>query len=86
MGRRPRKEIRREPGPGAKPDEWDGWAWELMSWKSKLANSVKSRRRSERIKDRKQIFVCDKQLTVGFLVQYQQTVARIRGNALIRED
>lgn len=23
-GRRPRKEIRREPGPGAKPDEWDG--------------------------------------------------------------
>lgn len=24
MGRRPRKEIRREPEPGAKPDEWDG--------------------------------------------------------------
>lgn len=41
-----------------------------MSRKSKLANSVKSRRESEWTKDRDQIFECDQHLTVGFLAQY----------------
>lgn len=40
--------------------------------------SVKSRRGPERMKDKKPIFDCDKQITVGFLVQYQQIAAGAR--------